>query len=177
MASDRRYDQLSPGRKHIKTLITRIAFLSVGHAFQTAYRVDPSVKQEVDSWPETFTFVIDVEPDGPRMVVVKRNNTLQYLGEREVYNADVVLSLKNIEYGFRLMTGQMSMPRVVYENRQYVKGDLAVMASVLRCMNVVVLMMLPVVAGFYLKKVPGLTLQTIKNRVVFYTVGWLGMIK
>ncbi|MDY6822388.1 MAG: hypothetical protein SWH68_01110 [Thermodesulfobacteriota bacterium] len=177
MTSDQRYYQLSPPRKPIKTLIARTAFLMLGHGFQTAYRVDPGVKREVDSWPETFTFVLDVEPDGPRMVLVKRNNTLQYLGEREVYNADVVLAVKNVEYAFRLMTGIISIPRLVFENRQYVKGDLAVVASILRCMNVVVLMMLPVVAGFYIKKVPKLTMQTIKNRIVFYTVGWLGQIK
>ncbi|MDY6903437.1 MAG: hypothetical protein SWH61_02015 [Thermodesulfobacteriota bacterium] len=177
MASDQRYYQLTPGRKPIQTLITRTAFLMLGHAFQTAYRVDPAVKKEVDSWPETFTFVMDVEPDGPRMVLVKRNNTLQYLGEREVYNADVVLAVKNVEFGFRMMTGLLSIPRLVFENRQYVKGDLAVVASILRCMNVVVLMMLPGVAGFFLKKVPRLNMQTIKNRVVFYTVGWLGQIK
>lgn len=172
------YYHVKPKRKWIKTTITRIALLSLGQAFQTAYRVDPTVKKEVDSWPPTFSFVMEIEPNGPRMVIIKRNGGISYLGEKEMFDADVVLCVKNIEYGFRMMTGFMSTPRITFENRQYVKGDLARLSSIVRCLNICQLMMLPnFIARFYIKKVPPLSRQIIKNRIIFYTVGVLGMVK
>ncbi|MFW6414956.1 MAG: hypothetical protein ACOCZ2_01450 [Thermodesulfobacteriota bacterium] len=177
MASKKRYYQLSPGKKHTKTLVPRLTLLLLGHALQTAYYVDPEVNNEVNNWPETFSFVLNIEPHGPRLTLIKRNGKLEYLGEKEMFNADVVLALKNIEYGWRMMLGLMSVPRLVYENRQYVQGDLAMIASVIRCMNIAITMMLPIANRLYLKEAPRLSKQTIKNRIAFYTLGWLGLIK
>jgi len=177
MALKKRHYQLSPAKKHIKTLIPRLTLVLLGHALQTAYHIDPEINNEVNNWPESFSFVLDIEPHGPRLTLVKRNGKLEYLGEKEMFNADLVLSLKNIEYGWRMMVGMMSVPRLIYENRQYVQGDLAMIASINRCMNVAITMMLPVANRLYLKEAPKLTKQIIKNRVAFYTLGWLGLIK
>ncbi|OQX62580.1 MAG: hypothetical protein B5M56_06045 [Desulfococcus sp. 4484_241] len=172
-----RYYQIKPGRKHVKTAIVRLVMLTLGHAFQTAYRIDPEVKKEVDSWPPTFHVVLEVEPDGPRMTLIKRNGALQYLGEKELYNADVVIVMKSIEFMFRMTMGMMSMPRIVAENRQYMKGDLVLAGSIIRCMNRVQTMMIPVVTGLYIKKVPPLSLRMIKNRIIFWTCGVWGLVK
>lgn len=177
MALQPRYYQIRPGRKHIQTSIVRLVFLSLGHAFQTAYRLDPEVKKEVDAWPDTVCVVMVVEPDGPCMTLMKRNGGLQYLGEKEIMNADVVIAIKNIEFIFRMMMGLMSMPRIVSENRQYVKGDLALASSIIRCMNRVQALMIPVVTGLYIKKVPKLSWRMIRNRIIFWTYGVLGQIK
>ena len=50
------YQEIVPGRKWFETFVTRVFFFFVGMGMQTAYRIDPDVKKEVDSWPETFSF-------------------------------------------------------------------------------------------------------------------------
>lgn len=177
MASPSRYYQIKPGRKHIQTSIVRLVFLSLGHAFQTAYRLDTEVKKEIDAWPETVCIVMNVEPDGPCMTLVKRNGTFQYLGEKEIVNADVVIAIKNVEFIFRMMMGLMSMPRIIAENRQYVKGDLVLASSIIRCMNRVQALMIPVITGLYIKKVPKFSWLMVRNRIIFWTWGVLGQVK
>ena len=44
-------------------------------------------------------------------------------------------------------------------------------------MNRVQVMMIPVITGLYIKKVPKMSLRTIRNRVLFYAFGSSGMIK
>ncbi len=178
MSSVPLYYQIRPGKKRIKTAITRISLLLLGHAFQTAYRIDETVTKEVNSWPPTFSFVFQVEPGGPQMVIVKRNGVLQYLGEKEIFSADVAVCIKNIEFGFQAMVGLLSTPKMTFENKQFVKGDLTMLSSIIRCLNVCQLIMLPnVIARFYIKKVPPLTWKMIKNRITFYALGSWGMIK
>jgi len=50
------YREIVPGKKWFATLVTRVFFYFIGMGMQTAYRIDPDVKKEVDSWPETFSF-------------------------------------------------------------------------------------------------------------------------
>ena len=117
------------------------------------------------------------DPDRLRTPLIKRNGAFQYLGEKEIANADVVIAIKNIEFLFRMMVGLMSMPRIISENRQYVKGDLALASSIIRCMNRVQALMIPVITGLYIKKVPKFSWRMVLNRIIFWTWGVLGQIK
>jgi len=65
------YKEIVPPKKWFATLVTRIFFFFIGMAMQTAYRVDPDVKKEVDSWPETFSFRMAVV-GGPSLLMLKK---------------------------------------------------------------------------------------------------------
>lgn len=172
------YTEIVPGKKRVKTFVTKLSFYLFGMALQTAYRIDPLAKAEFDTWPETFCFVIKVEPRGPFMVIQKRSNTVQYMGEKEIFTADLMLHIKNIEFAFLNMVGFLSIPRAVFENRQFLTGDLGIAMSAIRCMERAVILMMPnFLAGRFIKEVPRLTFKTIVNRVLFYTVGCHGFFK
>jgi hypothetical protein len=134
--------QLEPKDKPLKRLVTRMNLFFLGMGFQTAYRVDPVVTREIDSWPETFTFVMSVV-NGPRMVVQKRNRGVQYLGEKETFFADLELTFKHLEYAFMAVTGKMTPQEAACHNRQFVKGDLSVLMSAVRIMNRIQALLLP----------------------------------
>jgi hypothetical protein len=162
------YKEIVPGKKWFETLVTRLFFFNVGMGMQTAYRIDPDVRKEVDSWPETFSFRMAVI-GGPSMLMLKKAGSFQYLGEKEVFYADVELFYKNIEFAYLTMTGRISVPNTVYHNRQFVRGNLGYMMSVVRILNIVQTLLLPnFIARFYIKEVPKLTFKKLINRAITY---------
>jgi len=171
------YKEIVPGKKWFATLVTRIFFFFIGMGMQTAYRIDPEVKKEVDSWPETFSFRMAVV-GGPSMLMLKKEGSFQYLGEKEAFYSDVEMWFKNISFAYLIMTGRISVPNAIYHNRQFVKGNLAYGMSVIRVLNVVQTLLLPnVIARFYIKEVPKLTFQKMINRVITYINIGYGAIK
>jgi hypothetical protein len=134
--------RMEPRDRPLKRLVTRMNLFFLGMGFQTAYRVDPVVKDEIDTWPETFTFVLSVV-NGPRMVVQKRNGSVQYLGGKETFFADLELTFKHIEYAFMAVTGKMTAQEATCHNRQFVKGDLSVMMSAARVINRIQALLIP----------------------------------
>jgi hypothetical protein len=177
MQANRNYAVIVPGRKVFKTLVTRLFFFSVGMGMQTAYRIDPDVRREVDSWPETFSFLMGAV-GGPTMFMMKRAGSFQYLGEKEVFHADVELWFKSIEYAYLVMTGRISVPNTVYHNRQFVRGSLAHTMSIIRVLNTTQTLLLPnFISRFYIKEVPPLTMKKLLNRgITYFNVGY-GAIK
>jgi hypothetical protein len=162
------YKEIVPGKKWFETLVTRIFMFFIGMGMQTAYRIDPDVKKEVDSWPETFSFRMAVV-NGPSMLMLKKAGSFQYLGEKEAFYSDVEMWFKNIDFAYLTMTGRISVPNAIYHNRQFVRGSLRYMMSVIRIMNVVQTLLLPnFIARFYIKEVPKLTFKKLINRAITY---------
>lgn len=144
MLSRKKYPEIRPKKKRIKTAITRASLYFLGMGIQTAYKLDPMVKKEVDSWPDTFTFVFSAL-GGPHMLLQKRSGNLLYMGEKEYFFADLEICFKNIEYAFMAVTAQMTPAQANYHNRQFVKGDLRIALSVIRIINKVQAVLLPVI--------------------------------
>lgn len=171
------YKEVVPGKKRFATLITRIFFFFIGMGMQTAYRVDPDVKKEVDSWPETFSFCMTVV-GGPSMLMLKKAGSFQYLGEKEIFYSDVEMCFKNISFAYLIMTGRISVPNAIYHNRQFVKGNLSYGMSIIRILNIVQTLLLPnFLARFYIKEVPKLTFKKVVNRAITYVNIGYGAIK
>jgi hypothetical protein len=177
MATKKEYREVDPGKKTIKTLITRAAMFCLGMGIQTAYKLEPEVKKEVDSWPDTFTFLLGII-DGPTMLIQKRAGSLAYLGEKETFRCDVELWFKNIEYGYLAMTGRISTPDATYHNRQFTKGEIGYTMSIVNVLGIAQTLLFPnFIVKFYIKKVPKLTLKKIFNRVLTYINVSSGFIK
>jgi hypothetical protein len=177
MKEARDYQEIVPGKKWFATLVTRVFFYFIGMGMQTAYRIDPDVKKEVDSWPETFSFRMAVV-GGPSMLMLKKEGSFKYLGEKEAFYCDVEMWFKNIEFAYLTMTARISVPNAVYHNRQFVRGNLKYMISIIRVLNIVQTLLLPnLIARFYIKEVPKLTLKKLMNRAItYFNIGY-GAIK
>lgn len=163
-----RYPDIKPGTKNAKNLVTKGALYFLGMGIQTAYDFDPIVKNEVDQWPDPFVFLLSVL-NGPRITVQKKDGVVRYLGMKSDVSADVELWFKNPEFGFMMMTGQMSTQEVVAHNRQFVKGDLSHTMAVLRVMNRVQALLFPgFIAKYYINRVPKLSWLMLRNRFLLY---------
>lgn len=157
-----------------KTQIVRLSLYYLGMAIETAYKVEPQARKDMDSLPESFTFCMGVEK-GPSLFIRKDAGTVKYVGEKDAFDADLELRFKNIEYAFLAMTGRIGTPDAVYHNRQYVKGSLNRMMVMIRVMNIAQTLLFPnFLVGFYIKEVPRLTVNKMINRVKAYSYSTAG---
>lgn len=163
-----RFKGVDPGKKRFKSLVTRTFFYMIGMAMETASRIDPDVRREVERLPGNFTFLM-ASVGGPTMLMAKRDGMFKYLGEIDNYQADVELWFKNIDFAFGVMMGQISVPKAIYHNRQFVRGSLSQGMSIIRMLNTTQTLLLPdIISQFYIKEVPPLTMEKIKNRGITY---------
>ena len=171
------YRQVEPPDKWLKTQITRLCLYFLGMGIETAYKNMPEVKKEMDSLPESFSFCFNVI-NGPSMLIIKDGGKVTYAGEKEAYHTDLELVVKNIEFAYLAMTGRMSTPDLIYHNRQFVKGSLGYMMSIIRVLNIAQTLLLPnLVCRFYIKEVPKLTFRKLINRAITYFNVSYGAIK
>jgi hypothetical protein len=168
------YHEIEPPKKWLKTQITSLCLYYVGIGIETAYKNVPQVKADMDTLPEPFSFCMSV-PNGPSMLILKDKGKVEYVGEKGAYRADLEMVFKNIEYAYLTMTARMSIPDLVYHNRQVVIGDLNYMMMMIRVVNAAVAVLFPnVLLGFYIKEVPRLTMRTMINRVKAHTNALIG---
>lgn len=169
MKKKKEYREIQPGESWFKTFIVKTTLYLLGLGIQEAYNFDPRARKEMDSLPDSFTYRFGVH-DGPTMTVQKLRGRVKYLrtiGEK--LQPDLDLRFKNLEYMYLTMTGRISTPNATYHNRQYIKGSLNHMMTMIRVMNIAQTLLFPnLIARFYIKKVPRLTIRTMVNRVIAY---------
>lgn len=163
------YQEINPGESWFKSTLVRITLYLLGLGVQEACKLDPKAKKEMESLPDPYTFSIGIH-DGFAATVQKKGGRMKYLRVvNEKIRPDLELRFKNLEFTYLAMTGRMSTPNLVYHSRQYVKGDLANMMTILRIMNIAETLLFPnIIVRFYIKKVPRLTIRTMINRVIAY---------
>ena len=163
-----RYPDIKPGNKNAKNFVTKVSLYFLGMGVQSAYDIDPIVKKEIDQWPDPFTFLFSVL-NGPNMAIRKKDGIVRYLGQKTDVPADVELCFKNPEFGFMMMTGQMSTPDAVAHNRQFVRGDLSQTMAVIRVLNRVQALLFPgFIAKKYINRVPKPSWLLLRNRALLY---------
>jgi hypothetical protein len=168
------YKEIEPPKKWLKTQITRLCFYYLGMGIETAYKNVPEVRMDMDALPDPFSFCMSV-PNGPSMMILKDADAVRYIGEKEAYRADLELVFKNIELAYLAMTARVGTPDLVYHNRQFIRGDLICMMTMIRVLNAAETILFPnFLLRFYLKKVPRLTLKTMLNRVKAHTNALIG---
>lgn len=168
------YKELEPPKKWFKTQVTRLCFYFLGMAIETAYKNVPEVKADMDTLPNPFSFCMSV-PNGPSMMIFKKGGTVSYVGEKEAYQADLELVIKNIELAYLAMTGRIGTPDLGYHNRQFIRGDLNYMMTMIRVLNASQTLLFPnFLLRFYIKEVPPITLKTMVNRVKAYRNAMIG---
>lgn len=170
MKKKKEFQEIPPGEgSWFKSTLVRITLYLLGLGIQEACNLDPRAQKEMVSLPDPFTFTIGIH-DGPGATVQKRGGRMKYLRVvNEKINPDLELRFKNLEYTYLAMTGRISTPNLGYHYRQYVKGDLACMMTMIRILNIAQTLLFPnTIVRFYIKKVPRLSIRTMVNRVVAY---------
>lgn len=133
------YHEIQPGRKPFKIAVIKIAMWAIGRAWQTLFKFDTQLQEEIASWPDEYRVMFKVKPHGPQLVIQKSpDGQLRYAGAQgQEADADLVIYFKNVECGFLVFSAQIGIPQAYAEHRMSVKGDLRYGLSVIRSMNVI----------------------------------------
>ncbi len=171
MREGKTYPEITPGKKPFNSLVVKSALFILGRGFQSLALRDEVVKQEVDSWEESFSVLLEVLPRGPYLLLQKRNGKLRMVGLRSD-DADLVISFKTLGSALLIFTGRMSTPQAYAEHRMSVKGDLARAMSLTRCLNQVQFYLFPAfIARRILKRMPVMTWRRFALRLYVYILG------
>jgi hypothetical protein len=170
-SSDKKYSPIKPGKKRVKELVVRIIFMVLGRAFQSGSGHDPEIRKEIAVWPENFTVMMNVLPEGPRMILEKIHGKLKYR-ESKFIESDLVINFKNIECAFMVLTPQIGPAQAFAQRRITVTGNLANAMIFTRCLNIIIAYLYPkFVCKRLLKRVPAMTARKQLTRVIIYTAG------
>ncbi|HBV97149.1 MAG: hypothetical protein JL50_21225 [Peptococcaceae bacterium BICA1-7] len=153
--AEKRYEDIVPGQKPLKTMLARAVFWFLGRGFQAAAALDSKVREETAGWPEQFTMVMKIEPRGPVMVMGKRKGEFVYLGSKEV-EAHLAVSFKSIDAALKVLLGLSGIDQSFAEHRFSMKGDIIAYGMPLtRCLyRVEAYLFPPFIARRILKKMP-----------------------
>jgi hypothetical protein len=171
------FPDIPPRRKPIKRVTNQIVMFVLGRALQSLSHSDPLIQQDVRSWPEKFTLMLVVRPDGGSMTVTRADNGhLIYRGNKiSEKEADVVIYVKNVDSAFSMFTGQLGIDVAYAQHAMCARGDLSNTVSVVRVLDIAEAYLFPsILARRLMKQLPpipfcrkhGLRLKT-------YTLGLL----
>lgn len=167
--------EIKPGRNRFKKTFVKIMFFVFGRAIQTASRIDGIIRKEVAGWPEGFSVLYRVLPNGPQIALAKnRKGRLEYRGSNlSEEEADLIISLKNLESAFMVIAMQVGTYQAFAENRVSVKGNVPVAMSLTRCLDVVITYLAPQrTAETLIKRLPPIPKgRKIFNRFLIYLIG------
>jgi len=137
--------EIRPGRNRVKVLLIKLVFFLFGRGTQFLSRVDPEIRREIGGWPERFTILYRILPNGPRMVLARTPaGHLEYRGkDPAVQKADLTIAVKNVESAFLVFCFRMGMNQAYAQNRLSVRGDVPTAMSQMRVLNRVLAYMLP----------------------------------
>jgi len=153
---------IRPRRPWLKEFYVRCLFFVFGRALQTLSRTDPILKSELARWPEDFLVLYRILPDGPRLVLLRnREGRLEYRGSKaREEDAGLVITLKNLESAFLVMSLQVGTTQAYAENRVGAKGNIDVAMSLIKCLSVLITYLAPrAAAEKVLKRLPEIPWQ------------------
>jgi hypothetical protein len=149
----------------------------LGRALQSLSHSDPLIQHDVSGWPQGFTLLLVVRPDGGSMAVTHSGNgQLVYRGSRLPENqADVVIYVKNIESAFAMFTGQLGIDVAYAQHAMCARGDLSNTVSVVRVLMLAEAFLFPsILARRLMKQLPPIPFwRKHALRIKTYTAGLL----
>lgn len=126
---------IKPGKKKFFSFVSGIVLFILGRGLSAASRLDPDVRKEVQSWPEGFSYKMKVWPNGPSMAIHKVNGFLKPYNSN-FDDEDVIIYFRNVDSAFLTFTAQISTPKAYAQHRIFAKGDIGMVMSFVRCLDI-----------------------------------------
>ncbi len=164
------YSEISPGSTPWKIAVVKTMFFALGRATPAILRMDKEAGKELAGWDEGFKVMLEVLPKGPFLSFEKKDGALVFLGLVET-EADLIVSFKNLESAFLMLTTQISTPEAYAQHRISVKGEIKTGMSFTRCLNIVQFLLFPeIISKRVLKRLPEMTMDRWLTRLYAYLV-------
>lgn len=164
------YRDVRPHRHPLARTYLSVMLWFVGRAVVAATRVDPAVRAEWDALPEGYVFRLGVMPDGPAMVVGKRNDGSARVIKDGEGPVDLDMRIKSVDGALRMFTFRESTAVASCRNRIVVDGEVPPACGVVRILDAVEMYLLPaVIARRAVKRLPDWSLYKLTvGRLLVY---------
>jgi hypothetical protein len=144
----------------------------LGRGFQSVTSYDKTASEEINGLNDLMYILLKVEPNGPCMVMQKRNGKLNFVGTKVPDKVDLAIYFKNIEAAFLVVTGQIGIAQAYAEHRFTLKGDIFITMPLVRALNITEAYLFP---GFMAKKLMKRMPDRSNNKFNIYMATILGI--
>lgn len=159
-----------PGKKRLYSVVSGVVLFILGRGLSAASRLDPDVKREAKSWPEGFSIKMKIWPNGPSMAVHKVNGSLKPY-QSDFDEEDVIVYFRNVDSAFLTFTAQISTPEAYAQHRIFAKGDIGMVMSFVRCLDVLEGHLFPrIINRLILRRKPKMGLKKQLIRAYIYLI-------
>lgn len=115
-----------------KKVIISFVAIFIGRALQATVRKDIRVREEIVSWKDGYTIVVETYKNGPKICFMKEGGHLLKKKHHNDINADICIMFKSLGAVFEVFTGQIGLDQAYAENRMIIKGDIFQTLKVVR---------------------------------------------
>lgn len=136
-----------------KSIISKVVLFFLYRGFKAGYKFDNRIKEEIDSWEDGFSAVIDTGIKDVKLCIKKENGKLNKL--KNIDKEDIVIVFKSIDAAFLMFTGRLGVAKAYAEHRFTLKGDINQTMSLVRVIDLVEAYLFPrIITKNVLKEVP-----------------------
>ena len=109
----------------------------LGRSLVSASKFDPSIRNELSTWPDGFTILYRVLNKGPNLIL--KSNKAQFIVVKtlELDAPNITVYIKNIEFAYLITTCQIGTIDAFIQRRAVLKGDIPIGMSLIRCINII----------------------------------------
>lgn len=148
--------QVSAKRKWMtrgKILFEKVILFFLYRGMKVLYKYDTRIYEEISNWPIGMTMVLAAAEKGPKLCIRKVSWGIVRVSDIE--DPDIMIAFKSIDGAFLVFSGQIGTSQAYAQHRFLVKGDIAKVMSVVRCIDLTEGYLFPeIMTRRILRKVP-----------------------
>lgn len=134
-------------------LFEKVILFFLYRGMKVLYKYDTRIHKEISEWPIGRTIVLAACEKGPKLCI--RRVSWGIVRVSEIKDPDILISFKSIDGAFLVFSGQIGTSQAYAQHRFLVKGDIAEVMSVVRCIDLTEAYLFPdIMTKRILRKLP-----------------------
>lgn len=118
--------------KSFKILVSKVVLFFLGRGIITLFKNDSKIKQEIESWEDSFIIQITTEDTSIDWQIQKRQAKLYRVKESK---PNLSISFKSVDVLFKLVTVRLGVSKAYAEHRFLLKGEIKDAMSFVRVID------------------------------------------
>lgn len=118
--------------KSFKILVSKVVLFFLGRGIITLFKNDSKIKQEIESWEDSFIIQITTEDTSIDWQIQKRQAKLYRVKESK---PNLSISFKSVDILFKIVTGRLGVSKAYAEHRFLLKGEIKDAMSFVRVID------------------------------------------
>ncbi len=164
-------NNIAPKKSYFKKMAVSIGFYALGRGTESVSRFNKEVKKELAVWPNGFTIMLKIAPNGSEIWLQKSGDKINMVNKQSK-EADLIVYFKNLDTMYRIILTLNNVHTAFSQNRIMVSGDLSNAMVLIRILNKVQSYLFPsFLSKNVLKRVPKFTIGEYIGRIRLYTLG------